>query len=369
MRKFIQRNKDVLAVAAILFAWRIYSLSLQLFTDKVPLNFGYLGFLRIANFDGVYYLSISQYGYKGLDQSFFPLFPILVHTVITATHFSPISSAIIVVIVSLFIALYTFCKLIKLDSINGNYIWALIFFLSFPTSFFFGMIYTESLFLCLTLLAFYFTRRKKYILASIFGMFASATRIVGIFLLPALMLEIYDSLKKKENKSIRSYLPLLIIPFGLLSYMGYLWHRYGDPLLFVHIQPAFGAGRSGGSVVLLPQVLYRYVKIMTTVSTSTLTFWISCLEFSMFFIGLMLLYLAYKKGVRRSYVLFSILVFIFPTLSGTLSSLPRYMLCSFAIFIYLGTIKNKIIKISLIIICLILQYVLATLFLQGYFVS
>lgn len=369
MRKFFLRNRDILTVVIILFVWRVYSLSIQFASNNIPVRSGYLGFLRIANFDGVYYLYISQFGYHGLDQSFFPLFPILITSVMRFTSLAPINAAILVVIGSLFIALYTFCKLIKLDQKNGNYIWALIFFLSFPTSFFFGAIYTESLFLGLSFLAFYFTRRRNYILGSVFAMFASATRIVGIFLLPALLLEVYDSQKKKEKRSILAYLPLAIIPLGLLSYMGFLWYRYGDPLLFVHIQPAFGAGRSGGEIILLPQVIYRYIKILTSIPTSELTFWISCLESVCLLLGGVVLYLAYKKGVRRSYILFSVATLLFPTLSGTLSSLPRYMLCSFAIFIYLGMIKSRVIKTSLIVIGLVLQCVLATLFLQGYFVS
>lgn len=337
--------------------------------NVIPVRSGYLGFLRDANFDGIYYLYISQSTYHGLDQSFFPFFPLVINFVSVVSSISHLSAGILVVALSLCAALYAFAKLIRIDKKNGNYIWALIFFLAFPTSFFFGVLYTEGLFLCLTFLSFYFIRRKYFLVGSLFAMMATATRIVGIFLLPALLLDVYLEQRKEKRRDLKAYVPLTVIPIGLISYMIYLWYKFNDPLLFVHIQPAFGAGRSGGQIVLLPQVLYRYVKILISVPQTSLTFWISCLELATLFLGCFLLYLSFRKGIRKSYILFSFCVLLFPTLSGTLSSIPRYALASFAIFIYLGMIRSKLLKIILILLGFLLESLLAILFLQGYFVS
>lgn len=369
MKKFIKKHSITLGIGFFLLMWRIFLFVIEQSRYIIPTRLTYFGIIPQANFDGIYYLSISQYGYKGLDQAFFPLFPIAINLVGRITNLQPAASALMVSALSLFVSLYVLSKLIKKDLRYGNYMWAIIFFLSFPTSFFFGAIYTESLFLALTLLSFYFARKGLFFIASLFGMFASATRVIGVFLLPALVFEMYEQQRKKKKINLLQYLVLCLIPVGLLSYMGFLWSKYGDPLLFVHIQSAFGAGRSNGTIILLPQVIYRYFKIFITVSTANLTFWISCLELSTLILGVLILYLAWRRGIRKSYVLFSACALLFPTLSGTLSSLPRYALASFAVFIYLGMIKSKFIKVALIIMGLSLEGILAILFFQGYFIS
>lgn len=368
MKRFVKKHRDLLYVLVILFAYRIYLVLLVMNQGWIPVRNGFLGLLRDANFDGGYYLFISQYGYHGLDQAFFPLFPLAIKA-FTIVGLNVISAAVLVTVLSLFAFLYTFCKLIKIDYKGTVYMWVLLFSLAFPTSFFFASIYTESLFLFLTVLSFYFARKEKIFLASVCAALASATRLIGIFLLPALMWELWEQQKKKGKIHKKRFLPLLLIPVGLLSYMSFLWVRYADPLLFVHQQPLFGAERSGGGVVLLPQVIYRYIKIFITLPPNSLTFWISMAEFTTFFLGIALLVLAYRKKVRKSYIIFSLCALLFPPLSGTFSSLPRYALVAFVIFIYLGTIPNRYVKVLLLSVGLILETVFGVLFLQGYFVS
>ncbi len=372
MRKFLKKNSRLLLVLLILLGWRFYLLIIETVRVAIPERHGYLGFIPQANFDGVYYISISQFWYRGLDQAFFPLYPITISLFSRILMIGPAVSGIIVSLLSTLFLLITLQKLMELDNFKKEAIWASLFYLSFPSSFFLTGIYTESLFILLVILSFYLARRKSLLLSGIVGALASATRVVGIFLLPALALESYEQYKKEKNSYgnvLKYFAPLIIIPLGLLSYMVFLWYKYSDPLLFVHMQPLFGAGRSGGGLILAPQVVYRYVKILLTVPRTELRFWVAVLELSTLAICLSALYLAFKKGVRKSYLLFSLLVLILPTLSGTLSSLPRYALASFAVFIFLATIKNPFLKITLLLIGLVIEGLLASLFFQGYFVS
>lgn len=374
MKKFLRKHNVSLEILVLLFFWRIYLLIIESFKHVVHVRTGYLGFIPQANFDGVFYLAIAEYWYRSLDQAFFPVYPALIGILIHVFSITPPAGGMLVSIISLFCLLLTFYKLVKIDKPNVSVFWTLVIFISFPTSFFLASIYTESLFIALIILSFYFSRTRHRFLAGVVGAFATGTRVVGIFILPSLFMEYYIQFKKDKKrltlKNIVYYFyPLIFVPLGLISYMGYLQYRYGDPLLFIHIQPLFGAGRSGGDIILLPQVLYRYAKILFTVSPSNLTFMISVLELVVFILGITLLILAYKRGIRKSYILFSFAVLIFPTLSGTLSSIPRYILASFAIFIFLGMMKSKFLKILIILICLLLQFILAMLFYQGYFIA
>lgn len=374
MKRFLIKHKIPLLILLILSIWRIYFICIETLKYLYPQRIGYLGFIPQANFDGVYYLTISQYWYRGLDQAFFPLYPITIWIFTNIFVVNPSAAGTAVSILSLFLLLLCFYKLLVVDKFKKSPFWVIILFISFPTSFFLVNIYTESLFILLILLSFYLARTKHRLASSIVAAFASGTRVVGIFLLPALFLEFYTQMREDKKKiNVRSFVsyfsPLIFVPLGLLSYMGFLWYKYSDPLLFVHIQPAFGAGRSGGEIILLPQVLYRYLKIFLSVPFASMTFFISFLEITSLIAGIIILFLAYKNKIRKSYIVFSFLVLIFPTLSGTLSSLPRYILASFAVFIFLGQINSRTVKILLIIFGFILQAILTVLFLQGYFVS
>ena len=162
------------------------------FTDELnPISHFLLS--PFGNFDGVYYLSIAAKGYTVDNAGFFPLFPFLIHFVSSVfgsvQAFDPRQYFIALALASIFflLSLIVIYKLVRLDFKNNVAILTILAILVFPTSFFFASIYSESLFLLLTILSFYFARKKKWILASIFGLLLTATRIVGIAILPALI--------------------------------------------------------------------------------------------------------------------------------------------------------------------------------------
>ena len=62
----------------------------------------------------------------------------------------------------------------------------------------------------------------------------------GVFLVLPL---IYEWIKDIERLLAGIY--LLLAPGGLLAYMGYLWVRFGDPLLFYSAQESWGRQATG----------------------------------------------------------------------------------------------------------------------------
>ncbi|MCR4325049.1 MAG: hypothetical protein NUV69_05170, partial [Candidatus Curtissbacteria bacterium] len=214
-----------------------------------------------GNFDGVHYLGIADMAYAAqYTQAFFPIFPVLIKLASTLTGGNLLIAALVVSNSAFLLALTIFYKLIAETYNSKTALWSAVFLLSFPTSFYFGAVYTEGIFFLLVISAFYLANRNKIILASIIGAFASATRLVGVFLAVAL------ALKKKTNP----FPPLLIVPLGLVGYMIYLKLEFNQPLYFLTSQAIFGQERSTTSIVLLPQVLYRYLKIASTTSGQTL---------------------------------------------------------------------------------------------------
>ena len=204
--------------------WRVFiEIIAQLNVPFLAQQTTFLGPIPWANFDGVHYLSIAERGYAQYEQAFFPLYPIIIGFVARLFHNDFVLAGMLISHVSFIASLIFLWKLIPLipsvpkDKILTVQKGAILFTLAFPTSYYFASIYTESLFMLLILSSFYFLYKKNYVVYAIGAAVASGVRLVGSFLL---------------------------VPVGLFAYMLYLWRQYGDPLLFMHGQPAFGANRS-----------------------------------------------------------------------------------------------------------------------------
>ncbi|MCX6706189.1 MAG: hypothetical protein NTV24_03765, partial [Candidatus Woesebacteria bacterium] len=137
-----------------------------------------------ANFDGEHYLAIAKEGYHLAEQAFFPLYPLLIKFFGGGAW-----SGLFISNTAFFLALVGLYKLLRIDYCVKVAKLAVILLLIFPTSFYFGAVYTESIFLCFVVWSFYFYRKENYLLSGILGAFASATRVIGVILLPIYLAE------------------------------------------------------------------------------------------------------------------------------------------------------------------------------------
>lgn len=302
-----------------------------------------------VNFDGEHYLSIARYGYRALTYFFFPVYPL---TISFIAKFIGDNEAVFLYS-GLFISNISFCfaliglwKLLKLDYKKQVVLKVIALLLLFPTSFYFVSYYTESLFLAFVVWSFYFARKGKWYMAGLFALVASATRVIGIIMLPSLLFEFYLQNKQGSKLIIKpSILYIFLAPLGLLFYMLYLNIKTGDPLIFLHSIGVFGEQRST-SLIFLPQVFYRYIfKILPNISYSywpqVYTTWME------FILGLLFSLLAIYSLIklRLSYAVFLIAGLLLSTFSGSFSSLPRYVLVLFPGFILLGILIDRLPKL------------------------
>ena len=317
-----------------------------------------------ANFDGVHYLGIAAKSYFAqFTQAFFPLYPLLIRILTGFIHNSNLNGLLISNF-SFLACMAVFYRLLRLDISDVQAKRSLLLLLVFPTSFFFGSLYTESFFLLSVLLSFYFARRRRFILAGICGALASATRVLGVLLIPALLIEYFSSSRRSRWGWAMALLPAA----GLLLYMYYLNVSFHDPLYFLHAQPAFGAQRSGEKIILLYQVFWRYLKMLVTVPVTTLIYYTVSQEFLSAVIFLFLSLLSFRF-IRRSYAVFGILAYVLPTLIGTFSSLPRYALILFPAFMLLGRIKSRTLRYAIYATSCLLLAINVVLFTRGYWVA
>lgn len=340
-----------------------------------------------GNFDGVHYLRIAQNGYDAqYSQAFFPLYPLLIRFFADLNPFfqknsildtriyvdpSYFFSGLILANIFFLLGLILFYKLISIDFDKKIALGSVILLTFFPTSFYFGSIYTESLFLFLVLGAIYFARKGNFLVGGVFSVFASATRIFGLLLVPVLLIEAYLKFKERKiaerGELAKTIVGILLAPFGMLLYMLFLRLNFDKPLYFLTSQPLFGAERTAGNLIFLPQVIYRYIKIFITVPLSSPLFLNAFLEFSFTTATLISLVLLYKK-MRLSYFIFTLGCLILPTLTGTLSSMPRYSLMSFLLLPLIVKAIKRYYSL-LLALFIIVGIVLISFFIRGYWIA
>lgn len=334
--------------------------------DTILEPFGQPLFWSWANFDGVHYIMLAEKGYAfGLTQAFFPGYFLLIKLINVLLH-NYLLSGLLISHVCFVLMLAMLYKLVRLDYSEKIARRVLLLISFFPTSFYFLSLYTESLFLLCLISVFYWYRMNKIKKAGIIGIALTLTRVVGVFVIPSLLLE----LKGKDGKiKIKDLFWSLIPAIGLIAYMFYLWIKFKDPFLFVHVQSDFGAGRETGRFVMLYQVVWRYIKMIVTVDRHNPIYFSLWLEFVSSLSAVGLLIWGYIKKIRPSYLLFSFLAFILPTLTGTFSSMPRYVLVLFPIFIVLALIKNKWIRYTIILVNITLLFICTMWFTRGYWIA
>ncbi|PWU23611.1 hypothetical protein C5B42_02335 [Candidatus Cerribacteria bacterium 'Amazon FNV 2010 28 9'] len=345
-----------------------------------------------GNFDGVHYLSIAREGYlaRNYIQAFFPVYPLIfLHTLhfLTPTPLGDFLWAQLISNGSFLGFLILFYLFVRREKSEKTALYATLSYLLFPTSLFFGSIYTESLFMLLLVATLILAQQKKWLLASICASIASATRVIGIFLVPLLLIELFESsLKGKKLTFSLSIITQEILLFiqtqwkrilmigivgslGLLIYIGFLQFQFHDALYFDHVESAFGGGRQS-TIVLYPQVFYRATKILITARPFDLKYTTYIQEFIAGTLGLLFLLWSFRK-TKYSYALFSLFAFFIPITTGTFSSMLRYILPCFPLFIWMGMFfeKKRTFAIAWFAISILWLVFNTLLFVQGYYIA
>lgn len=202
---------------------------------------------------------------------------------------------------------------------------AVFYLAAFPVSYFFSLPLTESLFLLLTVMSFHAAKRERWLVAGLAGALASATRSTGVLLLPALAVlywETYRTFKPRLN-----FLPLLLIPTGLLSFMWFLYATTGDAFAFKDILIAWGR-----KPAFFLSTLFQYLRdplLLAAPWDFRLLNFIAAA--GAILCGIVLL--VWRKFSLATYTLLSVVVALS---SGLLQSQARYAMVLFPAFIVLA---------------------------------
>ncbi len=167
---------------------------------------------------------------------FFPLFPWLVAAV-DAVGGDPIASAFVVsTVASLFVAPVLY-RLVNVDLGHRIGLWSAGLLLIFPTAFFLHIGYTESLFLALAFGSLWLARSNRWWLAGLLAALAALTRVNGLILVPALVVEALLQWRVDPDRRLRvEWLAIAGVGIGFGVYLAVNQVVYGDPFAFSEIQ-------------------------------------------------------------------------------------------------------------------------------------
>jgi hypothetical protein len=314
--------------------------------------------------DSGWYFSIVQNGYsyfpgKASDVAFFPLYPSLVK--LFSFDLADVKiTGIVLSNVALFLAMIYLFRLVKLDYQNTKIpLNSVIFALIFPASFFFSIFYAESLFLFLTVACFYYARKNRWFLSSLFGFFAALTRALGVFIFIPILIEYVAPTSFKDlkfSKIKKDILCLLLIPAGLLTYMTYLYLRFNEPLAFLKAEIAWSRGFALGLFTLKSALSYDPFYKFTFLGFVALSI-------------LMLVYLIHSK-VRISYIAHTAIQLFLILSSGLLESFPRYISVLFPMYLGFAIIaRNRFWEETLKLVSASLLTLFVILFVNGYWLT
>jgi hypothetical protein len=181
-----------------------------------------------ARWDSVWYLAVAHSGY-GTDPAraaFFPLYPLLLRALGSDIVLGILLSIACFAIGSLL--LYRLTSIELGPAAAGPAVMALALF---PGSLYFSMVYSEALFLALSVGAVYAARTGRWAWAGALGALASATRSAGVLLLVPLGL-----LWWAHSRRARDGAWLVLVPVGIAAFCGSLALGGHDALAPFHAQ-------------------------------------------------------------------------------------------------------------------------------------
>lgn len=199
-----------------------------------------------ARWDSVWFLGIAHFGYQRADQTvFFPLYPALVAAGGTVFGGGSATDLVVGAVLSCGCALGALWLLHELTALElradvaRSVVWVYAWL---PPALFLSAVYTEALFLLLSVGAFFAGRTGRWWLAGLLGALAAATRNAGVLLVvPLLVLYLYGPRADRPPDSAASGLRpryalrhdvlwIAAVPVGLAVYLAYLKLSLGHAL-------------------------------------------------------------------------------------------------------------------------------------------
>ncbi len=319
------------------------------------------GFTR---YDAGWYYQIARHGYRfvvggppvGVGKAgkiaFFPVYPILMRCAGLLFGRAPSDvylGGILVSWTSFALAMIALFHLARLDLPARRAERAVVLTAVFPFAFFFGLVYTESLFLLLTVLSFYGFRTRRWWLGGAAGALATATRVNGILMLPALAWIAWRAAPPTRRDRARAAAGVLSVTAGVAAYSVFVYRLSGNPFEWAASISRWdyhpGGAPWAAPLALITRILmhpYAYLAGDRMAPYDTL-YGVTGILF------LAAVPLVWRR-LGAAYGLFMLLNLWLPLSSGAFEGVGRYCSVLFPCFIWLASIKSRHAGTALVVV-------------------
>lgn len=317
-----------------------------------------------VRWDAAWYFGIATGGYHVVSRNpndqqnvvFFPAYPMLMRIVGRLMGGASTMFIVAGTLISLGAFFWALVYLFRLarellgDEDPARYaVWLIA---AYPFAWFFGAVYTESLFLVGAIGAFYHLRRKELWKAAAWGLLVGLTRPNGCFLsIPLAVLAVTPwlplrlaggrvpgSYDPRGPRNVRALIPTLLsaaMPgVGVLLYSAYVWYLSGNPLAWAEGHAAWGREYKGLAVLVADRYtwladagVYAYTSQIPADLLNAL--------------GALFVIVAAFPVARRlglAYAVFILVNILPPMAAGGMLSAGRFSSVLFPAFIWLATV-------------------------------
>jgi hypothetical protein len=302
---------------------------------------------NFARYDSGWYYGIARNGYEWVEGgrnnlAFFPVYPMAMRAsglLLGGKQADFYFGGIAVSWVACMVAMLLLYRLACLDMDEDAAERAVPYALLYPFAFFFGVVYSESLFLMLVLGAFYGFRTRRWALGAGLGLLATATRVNGVMILPALAWVAWTHVREDRATWRPALAALAVVPMGLVAYSAFCYSLSGNPLEWMDSirrweyhpggAPWAGLQALGHQLVTQP---YHFLVYGRMAPYDTLNGLAAVLA--------LLLVPAVWMRLGTAYALFMLANLLLPLSSGQYEGLGRYTSVFFPIAILAGAIQQ-----------------------------
>lgn len=339
------------------------------------------------HWDGMWYLKIATHGYAYEDFSlaFFPAYPLLIRLVGDVLGTIYLFSAVLISATCYATGLIFLYKLARLEGGERFARRSVLYLAFFPTAFFFLAVYTESLFLALSVSAFYFARKGRWTVAGVLGMVATLTRSTGLILVVPFVIEYLSQKRFRLREMGLEVGAILLIPFGAAAYSLYNWWAFGDPVGFLAaqnhwerhiafpwdtIRTAVALSLTDSSQMIYPSysssLIWQLLKIGSMPSSNIV-------DLAFFILTAALLFLGFRR-LRAPYTIYAALALLVPLCDPSqilpLLSTPRFVLVLFPIsFVLAQATEKRVVHVAVLAVYVVALVVLTARFAAGYWIA
>jgi len=335
--------------------------------------------------DTGWYLKIAGFGYNAADGtvSFMPLYPGLVHVLGTVIG-NELLSALLISSLACLLTILLFYEVALREGLGEtSALWASFFFAFFPSFFFLFAAYTDSLFLALTLGTWLAARDRRWIAAGLLGSLATLCRLQGAVLSPVLgwvfLAGAAGVPAAQPLEQVRQVAGLWADRIGRRK----LWAALKDPVWLAVLAPAltflaYSLYLQLSGLGSIPATLEQHWGIRTVAPWTGLGLFLQRLfttprvfidwvDLASLLVVLVLLGLGLSR-LNPALSLYSWLALALFFMRGTpphlLDSFNRYLLSLFPIFLVLGRMRSRFLRLGLWVISFGLQIFLLLGFLD-----